>query len=96
MGRGEHVALGDEAAPADGVPVRVVLQPHVPGPGVRGADLAPEDVVRPGLRPGLCPGLPAGAGRVRVGGLEWVGVLLICKLVHTDHIFLMFCFKIIR
>ena len=70
MGRGEDVPVGQEAAPADGVTVRVVLQPPVPRPGVRGADLAPEDVVCPGLRHGRSPGLAAGARRVRVGRLE--------------------------
>ena len=96
MGRGEDVSLGQEAAPTDGVSVSVVLQPHVPGPGVRGADLAPEDVIWPGLLLGLRPGLPASAVRVRVGRLECAGVLWICKLLHTYHIFLLLLFKIIR
>ena len=45
VGRGEDMPGGQEAAPADGVTVCVMLQPHVPRPGVRGADLAPEDVI---------------------------------------------------
>ena len=77
MGGGEDVAPGEEAAPAHEAPGRVVLQPHVPGPGVGGADLAPHDVVRPGLHLGLGlglglgPGLAAAARRVRVGRLKY-------------------------
>ena len=100
MGGGEDVSVGDEAAAAHGVTPRVMLQPHVPGPGVSSADLAPEDVVRPGLLHGLGPGLTAGAGRVRVGGLKIIKMKVLvndkcvkCWLSPTTY-FLFSCSKL--
>ena len=104
MGRGQDVPLCQEAAPADGVTVRVVLQPHVPRPGVRGADLATEDVVWPSLWPSLrhCrgPGLATSASRVRVGRLEmaWRSIIFpkYCHLPHSLHFLVQNCQVILQ